>query len=155
MPEASSKDVSQGLAGWLGTKHLQTRVAQATQVPLALLPAQATPRLHFHPEPVLLPGLTPATDRLTWPPGTAHRLRCLLLSATRGLADFAKGCCQLGMEPRLPWTMSTTLSCHLPRCRSLPPMLPDAPGHPHTQRGCQLRSLLVPIGTGLGPSWRS
>lgn len=49
------------------------------------------PRLHLHPEPLLLPGLTPATARLTWPPGTARRLRCLLLSGTRGLADFCQG----------------------------------------------------------------
>lgn len=53
--------------------------------------AQATPRPRLHPGPLLLPGLTPASRRLTWPPPWTPRcLRCLLLSGPRGPADLPR-----------------------------------------------------------------
>lgn len=90
MPKASSKDVSwDGLTGWrLSTYRLEWPWPHRYLCPPA---SPGYPLLHFHPEPLLLPGLTPATDRLTWPLGTTCRLRCLLLSETRGLADFCQG----------------------------------------------------------------
>lgn len=49
--------------------------------------------------------------------------------------------------PHFPDTSPGADHCH-PCSR----MLQDTP---HTQQGCRLHSLLVPTGTGLGPSWKS